>query len=67
MYGCYSHHPDPAAGCAHRLVEEEGVGTIFCLQEDHDAEYFGFSIADITVRADRAGASMPPRWSCQTG
>jgi len=37
-----------------RLVEE-GVGAIFCLQEDHDAQYFGFEIEDIQLRCEERG------------
>mmetsp|Transcript_7220 Transcript_7220/g.18554 ORF Transcript_7220/g.18554 Transcript_7220/m.18554 type:complete len:371 (-) Transcript_7220:389-1501(-) len=38
-----------------RLVEEENVGVIFCLQEDKDAEYFGFAISDIKARCEERG------------
>eukprot|EP00193_Tetraselmis_chui_P021841 CAMPEP_0177795800 /NCGR_PEP_ID=MMETSP0491_2-20121128/26436_1 /TAXON_ID=63592 /ORGANISM="Tetraselmis chuii, Strain PLY429" /LENGTH=362 /DNA_ID=CAMNT_0019318675 /DNA_START=177 /DNA_END=1266 /DNA_ORIENTATION=+ len=37
-----------------KLVEE-GVATIFCLQEDHDAEYFGFTIDEIEARCVERG------------
>mmetsp|Transcript_23232 Transcript_23232/g.64496 ORF Transcript_23232/g.64496 Transcript_23232/m.64496 type:complete len:393 (+) Transcript_23232:188-1366(+) len=36
-------------------LAEEGVGTIFCLQEDHDSRYFGFEISDIQAACEERG------------
>lgn len=38
-----------------RLVEEEGVGTIMCLQQDSDMAYFDLDIAPIVQRAAERG------------
>ncbi len=39
----------------HRLVEEEGVGSILCLQQDSDMEYFDLDINPILQRARERG------------
>ncbi|KAG1655815.1 hypothetical protein FOA52_008378 [Chlamydomonas sp. UWO 241] len=38
-----------------RLAEEEGVTTVFCLQEDSDLEYFGIDMAAIKARCKERG------------
>lgn len=41
--------------CCIRLVEDEGVGSILCLQQDSDMEYFDLDIRPILDRAQERG------------
>ena len=48
--------------CGCRLAEQEGVGTIFCLQEDSDMAYFDLDLQPILDRCQQRGDIKHVRW-----